>query len=209
LRAGIRLAVLLLLVAPPLRGQTFLEQFSYEGLRFSGIAFEFGGILSNSVTTEPIGGVRVDLGVVAPQIRVVMGGSYFKGDVKPDRIAEFEQRLGEVLIDCACDSISVGAISQSNVELYMALQYLVPVRGRVRPYAGVGFSAHVRDGDGAVIDGTFVEDALDTVAAGVDGAVGVDVLITPRIAVLAEIRGVLTSELQSASARGGLLIRFP
>jgi hypothetical protein len=37
----------------------------------------------------------------------------------------------------------------------------------------------------------------------------VDVLITPRIAVLAEIRGVLTSELQSASARGGLLIRFP
>lgn len=209
MRAGIRLAALLLLAAAPLRAQAFLEQFSYEGLRFSGIAFEFGGILSNSVTTEPMGGVRVDLGVIAPRIRVVAGGSYFKGDFKQERITEFERRLEDVLVDCACDSISVGAITQSNVELYLALQYLVPALGRVQPYAGLGFSAHIRDGDGAVIDETFVEDALDTVAAGVDGALGVDVAITRRVAVLAELRGVLTSELQSASVRGGLMIRFP
>lgn len=209
MHVGTRLAVLLLLAATPLRAQEFLEQFSYEGLRFSGIAVEFGGILSNNITTRPIGGIRVDLGVIAPRIRVVVGGSYFKGDFKQERIAEFERRLEDVLAGCGCDSISVGSITQSNIELYFALQYLVPAAGRVRPYVGVGFSAHVRDGDGAVIDETFVEDALDTVAAGVDGAVGVDVAITPRVAVLAEVRGVLTSELQSASARGGLMIRFP
>ena len=209
MRAGTRLIVLMLVAAaPPLQGQGFLEQFSYDGLRLSGIAVEFGGILSNNVTTEPIGGVRVDFGVIAPRIRVVLGGSYFKGDIKPERIAQFEQRLEDVLVDCTCDTISVGSITQANFELYMAFQYLIPGLGRVQPYAGLGFSAHLRDGDGPVIAGTFVEDALDTVAAGIDGALGLDVALVPRLALLAEVRGVLTSELQSVSARGGLMFRF-
>jgi hypothetical protein len=40
-----------------------------------------------------------------------------------------------------------------------------------------------------VIAGTFVEDALDTVVAGVDGAVGLDIALVPRLALLAEVRG--------------------
>jgi hypothetical protein len=209
LRIGTSLVCLTLLAAPSARAQGYLDQFSYEGLRLSGIGVEFGGVLSNSVTTEPIGGVRVDLGVIAPRLRVVVGGSYFKGDFKPDRIARFEQRLQEVLTDCACDSLAIGTITQSNVELFLALQYLFPALGRVQPYAGAGFSAHIRDGDGAVIADTFVEDALDTVAAGVDGSVGLEVAVVSRLAIVAELRGVLTSELQSLSARGGLMIRLP
>ena len=208
-RAGTSIACLMLIAAPSARGQGYLDQFSYEGLRFSGIGVEFGGVLSNSVTTEPIGGVRVDLGVIAPRLRVLVGGSYFKGDFKADRIARFEQRLQEVLTNCACDSLSIGAVTQSNLEVFLALQYLFPALGRLQAYAGGGVSAHIRDGDGAVIKDTFVEDALDTVAAGVDGSIGVEVAIVPRLAVLAEVRGVLTSELQSVSARGGLMIRFP
>jgi hypothetical protein len=209
LRIGTSLVCLTLLAAAPVRGQGILDQFSYEGLRFTGIGLEFGGVLSNSITTEPIGGVRVDFGVIAPRLRVMVGGSYFKGNFKPDRIARFEQRLQEVLTNCACDSLSIGTITQANIELFLGLQYLLPSLGRVQPYAGAGFSAHIRDGDGAVIKDTFVEDALDTVAAGVDGSVGLEVALVRRLSILAEVRGVLTSELQSLSARGGLMIRFP
>ena len=53
---------------------------------------------STSITSELIGGLRADLGVIAPRVRVVVGGSYFKGSFKPDRIARFERRLQEVLL---------------------------------------------------------------------------------------------------------------
>jgi hypothetical protein len=193
----------------PAVGQSFWEQFSYDGLRFAGIGVEVGGVLSNSITSEPIVGLRADFGAIAPHVRVVVGGSYFRGSFKPARIAEFEQRLTEVLVGCACDSIAVGPITQSNIEAFLALQYLLPSVGRLQPYGGLGFSAHIRDGDGAVIDDTFVEDALDTVAAGVDAAAGVDVALLRRLTMMVEARGVLTSELRSFSVRGGLSIRFP
>jgi hypothetical protein len=209
LRIGTSLIVLHLAVAAPLAAQSFWEQFSYDGLRFAGIGVEFGGVVSNSITSEPIGGVRVDLGTIAPRVRVVVGGSYFKGSFKPERVADFERRLQDVLVGCACDSVSVGPITQANAELFLALQYLIPPVGRLQPYGGVGFSAHIRDGDGAVIDDTFVEDALDTVAAGIDASAGVDVALLRRLALLVEVRGVLTSELRSLSVRGGLMLRFP
>lgn len=209
MRVGISLVCCLCCLARPVAAQSFWEQFSYDGLRFAGIGVEAGTVLSNSITTEAVGGLRVDFGTIAPRVRVVVGGSYFRGDFKPERIAEWEARLQDVLVGCSCDSVSVGTISQSNIEVFLALQYLIPPVGRLQPYGGLGFSAHIRDGDGAAIDGTFVEDALDTVAAGLDAAIGFELAVLTRLSLLAEGRGVLTSELRSFSARGGLMVRFP
>ncbi len=199
---------MLLLVSAPLQAQGFLEQFSYEGVRFAGIGIDAGGVISNSLTAEPIGGVRIDLGLFAPRVRLMVGGSFFKGQFDAEQIAEFETRLEQLLVDCAC-TLDVGSVSMANVEVFADLQYLLRAVGRVQPYVALGFGAHVRDGDGAAIDGTFVEDALDTVAAGVDAAVGFDVAILSRLAFLAEVRGGLTSELRTVSARGGFMLRFP
>ncbi len=195
-------------MAAPLRAQGFLEQFSYEGVRFAGIGIDAGAVISNSLTTEPIGGVRIDLGLFAPRVRVMLGGSYFRGQFDAEQIAEFETRLQELLVDCTC-SLDVGSVTMANVEVFADLQYLLRSVGRVQPYVALGISAHVRDGDGAAIDGTFVEDALDTVAAGVGAAVGLDVAILSRLAFVAEVRGGLTSELRTVSARGGFMLRFP
>lgn len=195
-------------MSAPLKAQGFLEQFSYEGVRLAGIGLDAGGVISNSLTTEPIGGVRIDLGLFAPRVRVMLGASYFKGAFDADQIAAFETRLEELLVGCTC-ALDVGSVTMANVEVFADLQYLLRSVGRVQPYVAFGFGAHVRDGDGPAIDGTFVEDALDTVAAGVDGAVGVDIAILSRLAFLAEVRGGLTSELRTVSARGGLMLRFP
>jgi len=204
LNAGIRAALLLLIAPSPLLGQGFLEEFSYEGLRLSGVGVDAGVVFSNSLTTEVVGGVRIDFGTFSPKVRVVFGGLYFKGQFKEDRVREFEQRLE----DLVGESVDIGTITLSNIELYLDLQYLLPRLGRFQSYLGLGFGAHIRNGNGEAIEGTFVEDALSTVAAGLSGSVGFDVAIVPRLSFTAEARGGLTSELRTLSARGGFMYRL-
>lgn len=207
MNAFTRLAVLLLLPGS-LSAQGFLEQFSYEGLRLAAIGVDGGFVVSNSLTTEAVGGVRLDFGTFAPRIRIVTGVSYFKGAYKDERIQVFEQRLEDLIQDPSVD-VTIGAVTLANVEVYLDFQYLFPAVGPVQPYFGLGFAAHVRDGDGQAIEGTFVEDALDTVAAGLGGSVGFEVGLASWLAFLAEVRGGLTSELRTLSARGGFMVRFP
>jgi len=192
-----------------LRAQGFLEQFSYEGLRLSGFGVEMGGVVSDRLTAEPSAALRVDYGVIAPRLRVLFGASYFRGEFNQEEISRFAQRLAQVVVDPTADfRINVGSIVWSQLGLDGDLQYLFPAK-RVRTYLGLGIGVHVRDGDGAAIAGTFVEDALDTIAAGLNLSVGAEVALISHLAATVDLRGALTSELRLASARGGLMYRIP
>lgn len=205
---GIRIAAFLLLVPASAVGQGFFDQFSYEGLRFTGIGLDVGSVWSNSLTSEVGGGVRIDYGQFAPRVRLVFGALYFKGQFNDEKIAEFEDRLADLVPDPGV-TIDVGSVSLADVEVYIDLQYTPVQLGRVRPFVGLGFGAHVRNGQGAAIDDTFVEDALDTVAAGVSASIGFDLAVLRQLSLTAEVRGGLTSELRTLSARGGLMFWLP
>ncbi len=203
-----KLMLALLLVPQVLSAQGFLDQFSYEGLRFSGVGFEIGPVGTDRVTTEVSGAVRVDYGFIAPRVRVLVGGSYFKGDLSDSEIEEFQTSLQRVVIDPTGDArVDVGQITWANFALDMDLQYVFPGSPRYMTYLGVGLGVHVRNGGGAAIDDTFVEDALDTIAAGANISFGVQVAIVDHLDVTADFRGGLTSELLLASARVGLMYR--
>ncbi len=160
MNAGIKLAVAWLLLPGSLAAQSFLEQFSYEGLRLSGIGFEFGAVVSDRLTTEPTGALRIDYGYIAPKVRVLIGGSYFKGAFNSDEIARFEDQLRRVVIDPTLDFvIDVGTISWADFEGSLDLQYVFSPTAQVIPYVGLGLGVHVRDADGTAIEDTFVEDA--------------------------------------------------
>lgn len=206
---GLLLLAALMLPIPTVgRAQGFFERFSYEGLRLSGLGVEMGGVVSDRLTAEPSPALRIDYGVLAPRLRLMFGASYFRGEFNQDEIAEFAQRLRRVVVDPTNDfSVNVGSITWSQLELDGDLQYLFPA-GRAETYLGLGVGVHVRDGDGTAIDGTFVEDALDTIAAGVNLSAGVEVGLASRLAVTLDLRGALTSELRIASGRGGLMYRF-
>lgn len=202
-------AALLLLVPPPLAAQSFLEQFSYEGLGFSGIGFELGPVASDRVTTELSGGVRVDYGMIAPRVRVVFGANYFKGQLDEEEILEFERRVLQVVQDPTGDAmVDIGGIAWTNVEATLDLQYVFPSGPRYFTYMGLGIGAHIRDGSGAAIEGTFVEDALDTIAASADLSLGVEIVLTDQVHFTTDVRGVLSSELIFASARAGFMYRI-
>lgn len=209
MNAGIRLAFVLLVAPTPLLGQGFFDQFSYEGVRLSGVGVDAGAVFSNRLNTAFGGGLRLDWGNIAPRIRVLFTASYFKSDFKDAEIAEFEQQLEGLLPDTIDVSIDLGTISWADIGLGLDLQYWFQPSPRVRPYGGLGFAVHFRDGDGAAIDGTFVENALDMVDAGIVGSLGFEVAVTQTLLLTAEGRGELSTELMTLSARGGVTYRIP
>jgi hypothetical protein len=194
---------------PPLRAQGFWEQFTYEGLRLSGIGVEGGGLIGDRVQAAPSIGVRVEYGRVAPRVAIVLGFSYMRSDFHASEVTEFERRLRGVVDDPTDDfTIDVGTITWSDYRAGLDFRYIFTEQ-RVRPYVAVGLGIHVWDGDGAAIQGTFVEDALDTIAAGVAGAVGILAGVSRNLDFTAELRGEVTSELRTVRAHAGFMLYFP
>jgi hypothetical protein len=199
---------LALLVCPQVAvAQSFLEQFSYDGLRFTGIGFEFGGVTSDRLTRGLTGAVRIDYGRIAPKVRVLLGVSYFKGEFNAVEINEFAMGIGRVVNPAMSSLIDIGTITWSDIEADIDLQYMLEAGRRVTNYVGVGFAAHVRNGTGTVIDDTFVEDALDTIDAGLNLSLGTAIELMPEIHFTLDFRGGLASELRTATARAGLMYR--
>ena len=189
--------------------QGFLEEFSYEGLGFAGVGLAIGPIASDRVTTEVSGGLQLDLGMFAPKVRVMVGLNYFKGHLNQSEIDDFENSLRRVVIDPTGDAvIDIGQITWSNLATTLDLQYLFAAGSRYAAYVGVGLGVHLRNGDGPAIADTFVEDALDTIAASADLSLGVHVALSSRVHLTTDVRGSLSSELLSASARAGFMYRI-
>ncbi len=183
------------------------EQFSYDDLGLSGIGFEAGPVWTDRTTTEFSAGFRIDYGMIAPRVRVVFGGVYFKGDLKQSEIVEFESSLRDVVNDPTL-VVDLGEITWANLETNVDLQYLVPLASTVVGFGGFGLGVHVRNGGGAAIDDTFVEDALDTIVAGASLALGIEVAATDKLHAAIEGRGGLTSELRTFAVRAGITYRI-
>jgi len=206
---ALTIAAILLLTPGLVTAQSFLEQFSYEGLGFSGIGFDIGPVGSNRLTTEMSVGVRVDYGMIAPRVRVMFGANYFKGQLNQEEILEFQRQLLQIVQDPTGDAtVDVGEIRWSNLEATLDLQYVFPSGPRFLSYIGLGFGAHIRNGSGTAIENTFVEDALDTIAASADLSLGMEVALANHFNFTTDIRGTLSSELIMASVRAGFMYRI-
>ncbi len=189
--------------------QGFLESFSYDGLGLSGIGVEAGPVWSDRLTREFSGGFRIDYGLIAPKIRLLFGASYFRGDLNASESVKFEEGIRRAISDPTGDAVvDVGDIRWSNLETNVDLQYLIAVASRSILYTGLGLGVHVRNGSGAVIEGSFVEDALDTIVAGLTASLGVEWAAFPQVSVVFDFRGGLTSELRLFSFRSGFMYRF-
>ncbi len=194
--------------APPLAAQTLLEQFSYENLRPSALQFDVGPLSGTNIRGALTGGARLDYGFIAPHVRLLLGLSYFKADFSSAAVARFEQRLKSVVTDPTHDdTINLGRLTWSDVTGDVDLQYVLPQGRAVTAYLGVGLGAHIRHGSGAAISGTFVQDALNEITAGLNGTIGAEIGVR-RWRVTLDGRGVLSSGLSTASLRVGLMYRW-
>jgi len=195
---------------PPnsLAAQGVLNQFSYDNLRFSGIQIDAGPLGSSELTGTIAAGLRIDYGMIAPHVRVLLGLSYFRSQFDNQARARFEQRIRQFVIDPAGDdTIRVGRIWWSDLTADLDLQYAIPQGRGIMTYIGVGTSVHLRNGSGGFIKGTFVEDALDEVSAGFNMSVGAEFSLSKAWRFTVDGRGVVSSGLSTVSLRSGFMYR--
>ncbi|HEX4574468.1 MAG TPA: hypothetical protein VH158_05005 [Gemmatimonadales bacterium] len=194
--------------AIPLPAQALLEQFSYENLKPSALQLDLGPLGGTNVRGTLTGGVRLDYGLIAPHVRVVLGLSYFKAEFSAAAIARFAERLRSAVIDpTRDDTIKLGRITWSDVTGDIDLQYVMPQGRAVTAYMGIGLGAHLRHGNGAAINGTFVQDALNEITAGLNGTLGAEIGAGHWRFTL-DTRGVLSSGLSTVSLRSGVMYRW-
>ncbi|MGH7674819.1 MAG: hypothetical protein ACREMV_06050, partial [Gemmatimonadales bacterium] len=209
-RAGAAAGVALLLAGIPTgaAGQAVLEEFTYDSLRPSGIQFDLGALGSADLERTLTGGVRLDAGRIAPRVRVLLGLSYFRSDFDAAARSRFEQRIRDFVIDPAGDdTIRVGEVRMTSITGDLDLQYVLPQGRVVTAYLGLGVGVQYLNGGGPAIDGTFIEDGLDGVAACLNVTVGAEFAVARHWRLTLDGRGALSSELSTVSLRGGVMYR--
>ena len=190
--------------------QGVLNQFSYDSLKLWGIQADLGVLGASRLRGTVVGGIRIDYGRIAPHIRVLLGVSYFKGEFDRNATNQLAQRLRAIVNDPDSNfTIDVGRIMWSDLTTDVDLQYVLPQGRTVAAYLGAGLSLHFMNGSGKAINGTFVEDALDGVSAGLNGTMGFEIATSPTWRFTVEARGVLSTQLSTGSLRGGIMYRLP
>ena len=203
-------AACLLTVAPSnrLTAQGVLNDFSYDNLRLSGIQLDVGVLGAPQLKGTTVGGLRMDFGRIAPKVRLLLGLSDFPSDFDQNALSRFEARLDSFVNPGTPDSVAVGQVRLGDIIGDVDFQYMVPQGHGINAYMGVGVSIHARNGSGELINGTFVEDALDVVTAGLNGTIGFEFNLAPAWRFTLDGRGVLSSGLSTASLRTGIMYRL-
>jgi hypothetical protein len=191
-----------------LAGQGVLNQFSYDELRLSGIQLDVGVLGASELTGATVGGLRVDYGRIAPRVRLLLGLSYFRSQFDQASRQRFEARLDSIVNPGSADSIDLGRIALGDIVGDVDFQFVFPQGRGITAYVGAGVSIHARNGSGSAINGTFVEDALDVITAGLNGTIGFEFNLSRAWRFTLDGRGVLSSGLKTVSLRSGIMYRL-
>lgn len=216
-RAGRFLAVLLLLVgsagAVERLGAQELADYDYENLGFRGVGFEVGHLFPNNVDeTYSLGG-RLDLGYLGPGLRIVPSFTYWSSNLRRAEVQDLEERLEELIVrsggtlpEGGLDPL--GPITWTDLVLGVDGHFVWSIPLGFLGYAGAGGAAHLLDGRGADIEGTFIEDLLDSVRAGFNLHVGLERALHPHLRFYSTARYELLGDLRYGEVRLGAQLFF-
>ena len=176
-----------------------LADLDYDNLSFRGLGFEVGYLFPNRIENTESYGVRFDLGYLGPGLRIVPTITYWSSPFRAAEVAELENRVAGLVVSQAgppLPTVDLGTIKWSDVALTLDGHVVWEVPFDMLTFAGLGVSAHVLNGDGAAINGTFIEDLLDTVTAGFNLHAGLEYPMTDRVRVHGQGRYEVLEDLQ-------------
>lgn len=208
------LVMLLLFCAPAVAGAQTLADYDYENLTFRGIGFDYGYIWPSKVKATPTYSMRLDLGYLGPGVRVTPMISYWRSDMRGtelDRMAEQINRLPPLQQPGVepVTAADLGDITWSSLMVGLDINMLWTTPVGIMTFVGVGASLHALNGHGDFIEDTFIEDLLDSTAAGVAVMGGLEYQPTPRLRFYGEARYTLVTDIRYPGIRVGAALMLP
>lgn len=189
-----------------------LAEYDYENLSLRGIGAHTGYNWADKVEGTAAFGFRVDLGYLGPGVRIVPTLNYWSSDLQLSELEDLAAqisalpRLEEAGVVVTADDL--GGIEWSDLAFGMDAQYVWTTPSALLAYLGVGFGLHSLNGKGESINGTFVEDLLDSFAAGISPIAGVEYMLQERLRVYGEARWNLLSDMNFGGFALGVQYMF-
>ena len=180
------------------------DHFNLDKLEIVSLGGLVGRILPSQVEPTTLYGVEADYGEVAPAWHIVFGTSYWESRFRPAVVQQFVDSLNKSLVDpTGAARIEASPVTLYDVTIGTELRYTPVYSGEIKPFLGAGLAAHVINAEGKLIKGTFVERALDDIAAGLFVTGGISFKLLKHIGVEGGIRGDLLSGFRSTQVHVG------
>lgn len=183
-----------------------LADFDYENLSLRGLGFEWGYAYPSRVERMESYGLRIDMGYLGPGLRIVPNVTYWKSPFQGAEIEKLETRVARFVEDQEggpAPTVDLGTIDWSDVVVGVDAQVMWSIPWGFLSFGGLGIAAHVMNGDGAAINGTFIEDLLDSVAAGFNLHAGLEYSVSSRFRINGQGRYEVLGDLQYFQMRFG------
>jgi hypothetical protein len=205
-RTLLRGLVLAVVLGPLPAGAQDLADLDYEYLAFRGFGFDAGYLWPTRADPTYSLGIRIDMGYAGPGLRIVPNVTYWSSALVSSEVTELEDRISQ-LIESQTGSapavLNLGTLDWRDVAIGVDAHIVWDSIFDLLTYGGLGVAAHIMDGDGESIAGTFVEDALDSVTAGFNLHFGVEYPVTERFRLYSVAKYEVMSDLQFFHVRAG------
>lgn len=192
------------LAAPAAAGaQGVFERLNLDKLKLTAMGASYGAVEPSQMGATQAYSIHADYGEIAERWRVVFTATYWGSRYDEEVVQGYADSLGRSIDDPEGNASLIAAgVSVSDIAIGGDVRWSPRIRFvRVRPYLGGNLSFHVLNAEGRLIDGTFVERALDNIATGIAAVGGLDLVIFSHLSLGGQARFDLLSGLQYSSLR--------
>ena len=189
--------------------ESLFERLNLDRLQLTALGAAVGATEPSQLEPTQLYALYSDYGEIAPRWRVVFTVTFWRSRYEDEVVQHFMDSLSRVIIDPSGDDlVRPTEVTLSDIVLGADLRWSPRATGFARPYVGGGLYAHVVNAEGPLIDGTFIERALDNITAGMSGVAGLELFVLRRLSLGAQARYDLVTGSRFSSLRAGASYHF-
>jgi hypothetical protein len=202
--ASVALVAIAMLFAPRAgEAQGLFERLNLDRLKLTAMGASYGAIQPSQMEPTQAYSLHADYGEIAERWRVVFNVTYWGSHYRENIVRGFADSLGASVEDPEGNAeVIASGVAVSDIAVGGDVRWMSPMRYvRFKPYLGGNISVHVLNAEGKLIQGTFMEQALDNIATGIAGVAGIDIVVFSHLSVGTQARYDLLSGIRYSSIR--------